>query len=201
MTKKTLIIYCMLTIVMFAFVWFAVEKSIWSTGDSADRMIPIDGPLIANPQAVPVDDAKVKDESQVVGIVHNGKARAYVLSSMTDKTQHVVNDLIGGKPFALTYCDLNDCVKVYTNPEGNAPLNVTVGGWMGTNAHGALILRVGSMLYNQSTGQSISSEKTFPFPTVNFERMTWKEWKAKYPNSDVYYQNTGKKTSTSIPNL
>lgn len=158
----------------------------WITPDQSEPVTMIDGPLIVAPPVVSSDQAKLADDCQVIGVTQNGKSRAYVVSAFFRSHQHVINDFIGGKPFAITYCDRNNCTRVFTRRDSPLPLNVTVGGWVGSDVFGTLLLRVGTKLYRQDSAQELSGNDMMPFETVAFERTTWKQWRTKHPNSDVY---------------
>ena len=67
---------------------------------------PKDGiPSIDNPRFVRIAEAKdLVDTEPVVGLVINGKARAYPLQILT--WHEIVNDELGGVPVTITYCPL-----------------------------------------------------------------------------------------------
>src|SRR5262245_25715745 len=59
------------------------------------------------PPAVPAAAAKLDDDDVVIGVVAAGRARAYLLRAMDGGPEnHIVNDLVGGAPVSVTYCDL-----------------------------------------------------------------------------------------------
>ena len=92
---------------------WAVE---WPKTDFARRSIdladilsggpPKDGiPSIDKPRTVPVAEAgNLADTEPVIGLVINGKARAYPLRILT--WHEIVNDELGGVPVTVTYCPL-----------------------------------------------------------------------------------------------
>ena len=43
-----------------------------------------------------------------------GKAKAYALSAVHAPDKHVYNGLQGDRPVTVTFCDLADCVQVFT---------------------------------------------------------------------------------------
>src|SRR5262249_58636248 len=75
--------------------------------------------------------AQLPDDAPVAGVVAGGQARAYLLTAMTGLTAHVVNDLVGGTPVTVTYCDRTDCLCGFTADTPGQPLEVNVGGWAG----------------------------------------------------------------------
>jgi len=67
---------------------------------------PKDGiPSIDKPRTVPIAEAtSLTDKEPVIGLVINGKARAYPLRILT--WHEIVNDELGGVPVTVTYCPL-----------------------------------------------------------------------------------------------
>jgi hypothetical protein len=111
-----------------------------------------------------------------------GRHRAYVVSALTAVHKHVVNDLLGGVPVAVAYCDRTDCAAAYTGA-GADPLKVSVGGW--TESDGMLV-KVGKHRYTQRTGRPVSpGAPGFPYQVVEVEKTTWAEWRAAHPDTDV----------------
>ena len=63
-------------------------------------------PAIDDPMFVPIGDARslledyyISDESEVIGYVHNGQAKAYPIHIMN--RHELVNDTVGGKPVTV----------------------------------------------------------------------------------------------------
>jgi hypothetical protein len=140
-------------------------------------------PGIDQPPAVSVAEAKVPDEAIVIGVSVAGKHRAYLLGAFVAVTQHVVNDLVGDVPVTVTVFPKTDCVKLFTSKERGAPLDVGLGGF-----YGKMLLRIGREFYFQDTGESFPPElnRSFPYPNLPFERMTWKAWRTAHPDTDIY---------------
>src|SRR5579875_3244686 len=62
---------------------------------------------IRTPPALPADRADLKPEDEVLGVEMGGHARAYRLKGMLGRSDHIVNDVLGGKPVSVTFCDLS----------------------------------------------------------------------------------------------
>lgn len=140
-------------------------------------------PGVRQPPIVSAAVAALEDGEEVIGVVWRGKPRAYVIQSMRGKPQnHVINDLLGGAPITVTFCDLDRCVRVFTD-SGSESLDVNIGGFR----DGIMMLKVGSQLYSQKTGESLDSENasSFPYGAVSFEWTTWKKWREAHPETDV----------------
>jgi hypothetical protein len=149
------------------------------------------GPVPA-PQPMAADDfidrlIQVSDATPVIGVTTAGRSRAYVLRALRRPDTHVYNDLLGKVPVTVTYCDLDDCVRVFTSPDCRRPLDVAA---VGPDPHHArkMLLRVGEQCYCQETGLPPDGEGTSPFPYADspFVRTTWGEWRAAHPDTDIY---------------
>lgn len=182
--RSNLIVAALFVLVIAFSIWLAQ----WGSSTQSEPIVLIDGPLIVSPPVAPSGKVQVPDDCPIIGVTYNGKSRAYVVSAFFRSHQHVINDLIGGKPFTITYCDRTNCTNVFTSHDSRLPLNVTVGGWAGTEVLGTLLIRVGSKLYRQDTLKALSSGEEMPYASVAFERTTWKEWLSKHPDSDAYLQ-------------
>ena len=82
---------------------------------------PGGGEAEPSPRSLTADDiadrlVQVPDDTLVIGIESGGRSRAYMLSAFTRPDEHVCNDLIDGVPVTVTYCDLDDCVRLFTAP-------------------------------------------------------------------------------------
>lgn len=79
---------------------------IQSGGPSKDGI-----PAIDEPKFVTIDAATIKDNEPVIGFSHNGEAKAYPLSVLM--WHEIANDIVGGHPFAVTYCPLCNAAIVF----------------------------------------------------------------------------------------
>jgi len=59
-----------------------------------------DAPVI---DASKVTDEVVQDNELIIGVVHNGKARAYPVNQLTGPSREIINDHLGGGPLAATW--------------------------------------------------------------------------------------------------
>jgi hypothetical protein len=99
----------------------------------------------------------------------------------------IANDLLGAVPVTVTYCDVSDCVRVFSGPGQGRRLRVALGGWDRRRPK-SMLLRIGSDMYWQDTGQPLEDETTaaFPYRTLDFVRTTWREWREAHPDTDAY---------------
>ena len=138
------------------------------------------------PPTQTVDEAELPDDARVIGVVADGKARAYWQQPMFNPANHIINDLYGDVPITVTYCDRTDCVRVFTDETRGKPLKVGLMGY-----ENGLLLRLDERGYHQENGRSMVSDSTETFPYADYpsEVTTWKAWKTAHPGTDVF---TGK---------
>ena len=104
---------------------------------------------ITRPRVAGVKEAKLPPDEVVVGIEVDGKARAYRIGAFQHPSGHLVNDLIGGVPVSVGYCNLSDCLRVYTDPRGSAPLEIEVAGRYGSE----MVVKFNGALYFHGSGR------------------------------------------------
>ena len=63
----------------------------------------------------------------------------------------VLVSLSGGVPASVAYCNLSDCLRVYTDPQASAPLRIEVAGQL----NGGLVLAIGGSYYFQNSGRPV----------------------------------------------
>jgi hypothetical protein len=151
------------------------------------RKYPIKG--LQTPPTVPADDSKLDPSEEVVGVMIGGKARAYRLSALRDRDQHIVNDLVGGVPVSVVFCDLSNCVQIYSDPAATETLDVRSAGLLEEE----MVIAIKGNFYLQKSGQPVTAEAKLsptsppiPYQMPTPERMTWGEWRRRHPDSDVF---------------
>jgi hypothetical protein len=140
---------------------------------------------VVQPTTLAAESSGMRDDEEVIGVVVGGKARAYRLDALRDRTRHLVNDLLGGVPVAVTYCDISDCVRVYTDPQGDSTMEIEVAGL----TEGEMVMKLGGVLYFQKSGRPMKpgdGPAAIPFELLSPTRTTWKEWAQRHPETDVY---------------
>ena len=149
-------------------------------------------PVISRPAILSAEAVALAADAIVIGVEAGGRHRAYALDAFYPRECHVINDWLGGKPITVTYCDMTDCVAVFTDPDADEPLQIAAGGWQGHFVHGkpqgSMLLRVGSSWFRQDTGQPVASQgdNSLPYTKTEFVRTTWKDWCEEHPDTDVY---------------
>jgi hypothetical protein len=142
-------------------------------------------PSIRLPPVVKAVDASLDAEEEVIGVVFEGKARAYRLNALRDRDHHVVNDVVGGVPVSVAFCDLNNCVRVYTDPRGprSEPLDVASAGVV----DGAMVVTIDGTLYLQESGLPMEpGQAAMPYTAITPERVSWAEWSRRHPDTEVF---------------
>ena len=154
---------------------------------------PKDGiPAIDNPKFVSVTDADgwLEDLEPVQVLELDGEVRAYPLQILI--WHEIVNDIVKGKPFAVTYCPLCNTAIVFdaTLADGR----VLDFGTTGKLRFSDLVMydRQTESWWQQITGEAIIGElvgtklKFIPAPIVS-----WAEFKKANPNGKVFSRDTG----------
>jgi Protein of unknown function (DUF3179) len=143
--------------------------------NSPEMSTPFMFPGMVDPTFESADKTELADDAEVIGIVVGDVARAYHVTALSSPATHVVNDVLGGRPVTVTYCDRADCARVLTRDGQKKALGIGLGGWM----RGKMSLQINGKLIPQDDLMVDYSD--FPF-----ERMTWKEWKAAHPTTVVF---------------
>jgi hypothetical protein len=154
--------------------------------DPRDLIRPLDFP--AYDPAAEADEWLVGDEIGVL-LEIGGVARFYPLRILT--AHEVVNDEVGGIPFALTYCPLCNTAAAFDRRVGGEVLRFGVSGLLRKSD---LVMWDDATvsLWQQITGEGIVGEHAgtqlefLPTATV-----TWADFKAIHPAGEVLSRDTG----------
>ena len=133
----------------------------------------------------------------MIGVTAKGQARAYTINALSDRRQHIVNDVVGGIPVSVAFCDLAQCARAYTKSGESQPLEIEQAGYW--NQKG-MILKINGVDYFHLTGGPTdpkSSISAFPYEEYPYVRTTWKEWKRQHPETDVYVGGEGDRNARS----
>jgi hypothetical protein len=140
---------------------------------------------VTRPPVLTAEEGALGDGEDVIGVEAGGQARAYRVAAFRFPSRHIVNDLIGGVPVSVTYCDVRDCTRVYTDPHGSAPLDITQAGLR----DGRMVVRVGGALYDHESGRPLEAgagRSAIPFEPLAATRTTWGEWRRRHPGTGLY---------------
>jgi Protein of unknown function (DUF3179) len=148
-------------------------------------LVDNDSKPIVRPRVIAANEAALRPEELVIGVEAAGHPRAYRLAALEDPRRHVVNDLIGGVPVSVVYCNLTQCLRVYTDSAGFGPLDVEIAGLF----NGEMVVRLRGGLYLQNSGAALEPTKSppsAPYRLLAPELATWSEWAARHPDTDAY---------------
>jgi hypothetical protein len=140
---------------------------------------------ISRPRVVEAQKGTLQPDEEVVGIEVGGKSRAYRLGALLHPSGHLVNDLIGAVPVSVSYCNLSDCLRVYTKADSSEPLEIEVAGRYDSK----MVLRVNGVLYFHESGVPVEpsqGQAAIPYEQLTPTRTNWKDWVTQHPDTDVY---------------
>ena len=148
-------------------------------------------PGVTLPETFPAEMVSIPENAEVVGIEANGLHRAYLLMGMFEPQRHIVNDVVGGIPVSVAFCNLRNCVTAYTSADGSQePLDLGVGGLV----HRQLVLSTNGSVYLQEPREGttvVMQPDQFPHEKYPFERSTWGAWRARHPDTEIYLGSFG----------
>jgi hypothetical protein len=146
--------------------------------------IRVDVPGVRQPPAAPAAEADLGDGEPVIGVTAGGRSRAYSVAALSrGPASHVINDLLGGLPVTVTYCDLTGCSRVFTAGAGGEPLGLIQGGFRA----GGMVVKLDGRSYRQDTGAPLDADggPALPYRTLPAEETTWAEWRHAHPDTEL----------------
>jgi hypothetical protein len=174
---------------VLGFVAFAATSILWAIAPerfARPDPVPVstfwyDDPARYQPPAVAAAKADLATEEPVIGVQIAGRTRAYRRSALEGKGNHVINDVVAGRPVTVTYCDRKRCARVYSG-DGPGPLHVREGGY-----DDGLLLLVGTVRYRQDTGAPATPgiRGALPHGSIEFVETTWGRWQSDHPDTDM----------------
>ena len=150
-----------------------------------------DEPGQENLQTHDQSGVSVPDSALILGVVADGRPRAYLASGMAEPEWHLAHDTLGSKQVTVTYCDWNQCARAFERGT-NAPAAIRMGGVKS----GVMQIKLNEKNYDQTNPQ-------IPLLDLTVVQMTWGEWKTLHPTTDIYLGNKEEKFALegkSLPN-
>ncbi|HET7875902.1 MAG TPA: DUF3179 domain-containing protein [Methylomirabilota bacterium] len=157
-----------------------------SGGPPPDGIPAIDRPSFVTPA---VTDAWLKPKEPVLALEINGDARAYPLQILM--WHEIVNDTVGGRPVAVTYCPLCNSGLVFDRVVGGVTLDF---GTSGKLYRSDLVMydRQSHSLWAQMEGRAIVGERAGTrLAMVPANTLAYGDFKAVYPGGKVLSRETG----------
>ncbi len=153
---------------------------------------PKDGiPSIDKPKFISAKEAGkfVRDEELILGINLNDDKRAYPFQILV--WHEIVNDVVAGKPVAITYCPLCGTGIAYERIINNESVEFGISGLL-YNSDLIMYDRKTDTLWDQISGRAIVGELTgMRLKQVPIDTVTWADWKKLHPDTKVLSRETG----------
>jgi hypothetical protein len=130
-------------------------------------------------------EAPLRDGDLVLGVVVNGRARAYDINSLWLAQHEVLNDELGGEAIAATWCPIAHTGAVYSRLRGDEELEL---GAIGLD-RGALVMYDSQTRswWSQVTGEAVRGELAGEqLQQLPSNIATWSQWRERHPDTDVY---------------
>lgn len=157
---------------------------------------PKDGiPALTDPDVVPAHEAGLSPQDRVIGVAIGGEARAYPLRILN--WHEIANDVLGGRPIAVTYCPLCDSSLVLDRDIGGEVREFGVSGLL-YNSNVLMYDRQeteeqaslwSQMLFKAVAGPA--AEEGLGFDLVPAQVTTWEAWLADHPDTTSLSFDTG----------
>lgn len=157
------------------------EESL-SGGPPKDGIPSIDDPRFMSRQQA---DRWLDDNARVIGIYHAGEARAYPQSILV--WHEIVNDKVGGKPIAVSYCPLTGTALGFERGEDELGVSGRL-----VNSNLIMYNRANDTYWPQILAAGIHGElKGEGLREIRVIWTDWKRWKTRYPETRVLSRRTG----------
>ncbi|MGH2948018.1 MAG: DUF3179 domain-containing protein [Solirubrobacteraceae bacterium] len=158
-----------------------------SGGPPRDGIPPIDEP---KPVAIAAADEWLDAKEPVLVVEVGGKARAYPIQILV--WHEIVNDRLGGRPIAVTYCPLCNSSLVFDRQVDDVGLLRF--GTTGNLRHSDLVMwddRTESW-WQQLTAEAVVGELTGTrLEVLPSQTLSWADFKVRHPDGDVLSRDTG----------
>lgn len=156
-------------------------------GIGVDRGIP----ALIDPKFVSVGEADdwIQDNELVLAMIHKGVKRVYPLQILV--WHEIVNDEIAGDPVLITYCPLCGSGIAYERTIDGEAVNFGTSGKL-YNSNLVMYDQKTDTYWTQIDGKAIIGElKGKELTELSIDTVSWREWKAAHPDSEVLSQDTG----------
>ncbi len=127
----------------------------------------------------------VSDDDYVIGVEHEGAARAYPLNMLSRPDHHVVDDTLGGRPIAITWCGLCQSPVVYDRTVDGKTLTLFVSGELYGENMMMRDVETGSdwpQIMGQAIHGPLAGKALAQLPSVWTD---WKTWRTQHPDSTL----------------
>jgi hypothetical protein len=164
---------------------------ILSGGPPPDGIPSIDAPIF---ETIDQADSWLGDDWPVMFFEYNDTVRAYPLAILI--WHEIVNDVVGGKAVAITFCPLCNSTIVFDRNLADGTLLEF--GTTGNLRNSDLVMydRQTKSWWQQFTGEAIVGELTGTnLVMLSSQLISWADFKANHPNGEVLSRETGQRRS------
>jgi hypothetical protein len=147
-------------------------------------------PALTKPDFVSQQESGVVGDTQVIFVENNGEQKIYPYSILV--WHEIVNDKVGGKPLAITFCPLCGSAIVFEREVEGQVLDFGVSGFLYESNLLMYSREESESLWSQSLGEAVVGQRTGQ-KLVHFplQLMKYSEAIKKYPEARVLSKNTG----------
>lgn len=157
-----------------------------SGGPPKDGIPSIDAPSFIAPSRA---SDWLAPQEPVIAVEHDGEAKAYPLQILT--FHEIVNDRIGGRPVAVTFCPLCYAAIVFDRRIDGEAVEFGTSGML-RNSDLVMYDRKTESLWQQLTGTAIVGDLTGQTLTeVPAQIISFEQFRANFPSGQVLSRNTG----------
>lgn len=152
------------------------------------RMMPKQDPILIDKYRIATiaeANTEIRDQELVLGVALDGEARAYPLNRISGPKRELLNDTVGGKPIAITWCSLCFSAIVFDRQTQSGLLELGIAGSLW---HDNMVMydTKTQSLWSQIRGEAMSG----PLQGIKLTRlasdvMTWNAWKREHPETTV----------------
>ena len=170
---------------------FLLDDALVPAGEIRRGGPPRDGiPALDMPDVIPAADADyLRDSDRVLGVSIRGRARAYPIGILNH--HEIVNDVVGGEMITVTWCPLCGSGIAFESAVDGRSLEFGVSGLL-YNSDVLMYDRQTESLWSQIMKTAISGElKGAELTTIPLAHTTWRDWRSRYPGTDVLSTRTG----------
>ncbi|MCP5004516.1 MAG: DUF3179 domain-containing protein [Planctomycetes bacterium] len=157
--------------------------------DGMRYVLPRDAiPAIKSPEFVSTHKSRLDDNEPIIGISMNGQSRAYSVYILNH--HEIVNDKIGNKKFAVTWCPLANLAVVYDREIGGKAYTFGVTGKLLKNTLVMFDYETGSIwpaLFGEAVEGPLSGTKLKR--ELEGQKVLWGIWRKLYPDTLVLQYN------------
>lgn len=149
---------------------------------------------INNPQFVGTAEARIPADAFVYGVDIDGQPRAYSLNLLAP--HQVVNDSTGDTNFSVVWSPVANSTAVYVREDDGQTVDLHVSGEL-SGGSPVLTAQPTSKKWSMMTSLPVGGGRQYIGQLALGERLTWGEWRAKFPQGRVLSVNGAQHAETS----